>query len=192
MITLFIHLSLEQVECSADDVQNYNFQKHGITFKGYTHGQNSDVDISHNVFYNIYSSTVGAAIHFDACSGLFCFDKDLRVRDSLFVKCGSNGGNGGAVYFNGDVVIMERDAIFDCEAIRKNYGISGSFGYFNIDDDSTFNQITAVRTSPDKANVHYVNELSGYGHYSVFNLYMDPEDPYYCHRINETDCYGSG
>jgi hypothetical protein len=139
---------------------------------------------------NIYSGTPGAAIRFDACSGLFCLDKDLYVRDSLFIRCGSNGGNGGAIWFNADDVTMERNAIFDCGTIKSNTAVSRSFGYFNI-DDSNFDQITVVRTSPDDEHVHYVNELSGAKHYAVFHLYMDPEDPYICRRINQTDCYGT-
>jgi hypothetical protein len=74
---------------------------------------------------------------------------------------------------------MQRDALFDCEAIQSNKMVSGAFGYFNIDDDSTFNQITVVRTSPEVTNVYFVNELSGAKHYSFFFLEMDPEDLYY-------------
>lgn len=114
-------------------------------------------------------------------------NKDLRVRDCLFVRCGSNGG---VIWFNGDDVIRERDAIFKCEAIKSNSIVSGSFGCFNVDDDSTFNQLTVVETSPEENDVYYVNELSKAKYYSVFYLEMDPEDPYYFYRINQTDCYG--
>jgi hypothetical protein len=161
-----------------------------MSVKNNVHGDNSNIDLNHNVFANIYSKTPGAAISFDECSSFLCFDKDLRVRDCLFVRCGSNGGNGGTIWFNGDDVILERDAIFDCEAVQMKADVSGIFGYFNLDDDSTINQITAVRTSPDKSHLHYVNEQEGSVFYSVFTLNVDREDPYYFRRINKTDCFG--
>jgi hypothetical protein len=70
------------------------------------------------------------------------------------------------------------------------WDVSEIFGYFNLDDDLIFNQITSVRTSPDKSHLHYVNEQGGSVFDSVFPLDADQEDPFYFHKINETDCFG--
>jgi hypothetical protein len=79
-----------------------------------------------------------------------------------------NGENGGVVYFYGKDVILERDAVFDCKAIKTNDYVLVTFAYFNLKDDSTFNQITAVKASPDEEHVHYVNEFPHAKYNSVF------------------------
>lgn len=151
------------------------------------YGKSDDVTCNNNIFYNLWSGTPGAAIRFDA--GII--DKDLYVRDCLFIYCGSNGGDGGVIWFDADDVTIERDAVFDCEAIKSNNYASGTFVYLNIDDDSKINQVIVVRTCPESSRVHYSNELSGAKYYSVFYIYVDPGNFYSYSKVNQTECHGT-
>jgi hypothetical protein len=193
MLLLIIQFFREQVICTIAQKKSYN-DKYGMNPSGSQSGQNSNLNFNQNIFVNLYSGTAGAVIRFVTCSGLFCSNKDLSVSNCLFIRCGTNRGNGGSISFDADQVTINRCAVFECEAIKINGFAAGSFGYFKFRSSSTFNQITTVRISPDDPNLHFQNDLYQAKHYAVFYTVNDEiltRDAYSFQKINQTDCYGT-
>jgi hypothetical protein len=168
MLSFLIISSLEQESCSIQDIRNHHLDKEGLSMISSIDETENNLTVSKNVFFNLHTGDQGSAIYFFAYPSS-ATDSSLQILHCFFFFCGSNGGNGGVVYFIGTKIDINLTGAFDCEAIQANELVSGIFVYAEFAKYSTINQVIAIRTSPDDAHVYFQNELSGGSHYAVFS-----------------------
>jgi hypothetical protein len=126
-----IHLNSQNLTVS--DVRACNFQLNPLnqTFSRYYQTGNAIYSISSSFFYGLISflpSTVvsGGAVYVYRASG-----SSLVISSSIFGRCGTKYGNGGAIYFYGEYGIFEQIIGVDCQC----YYYSGQIIYAKISNN---------------------------------------------------------